>query len=435
VNARVLLLCSSTSYRTNDFLHAARELDLSVVVGLSKPCALGQLSDGRALLLDFNALHESVARIVSFTHGGPMHAVVGIDECTMPLAGAASQALGLAHNSADSILAAHDKYSFRCALSRAGLPSPRFSLVALRADLQRTAARMVYPCVLKPRGLSGSCGVIRADNPADFVAAARRIAAILQGRVSGEHGESILVETFIPGREVALEGLLEDGRLQVLALFDKPEPLDGPFFEETVYVTPSRLPDRQQQAISSVVAAAAAALGLRSGPVHAELRVNAAGVWPIELAARSIGGRCAGSLSFGNAVSLEQLILRQATGLPTAHLRRERCASGVMMMPIPHTGQLLAVEGLEAARAVPCIEHAIVDAHPGESLVPLPEGDRYLGFLFARAESPRLVHAALRDAFARLRFRIRRYSAVDTRLTRYHQRANRFIPLENPSIR
>jgi hypothetical protein len=199
----------------------------------------------------------------------------------------------------------------------------------------------------------------------------------------------------------------------MLALFDKPEPLDGPFFEETVYVTPSRLSGHQKHAIISVVAAAAAALGLRSGPVHAELRVNAAGIWPVELAARSIGGRCARSLSFGNAVPLEQLILRQAIGLPTAHLSREPCASGVMMMPIPHAGRLLGVEGLEAARSVPGIEHAIIDAHLGEYLVPLPEGDRYLGFLFARAESPCLVHAALRDAFGRLRFQIHHCAAVD----------------------
>jgi biotin carboxylase len=345
------------------------------------------------LLLDSDTLQENVARIVNHAHRAPVSAVVGTDEGATSLASAASQALGLVHNTVDSISAAHDKYSFRLALSRAGLPSPRFSLISSRADLQRTAARMFYPCVLKPRSLSGSCGVIRANNPVEFLAAARRITAIVQSRLSGEHSETLLVEAFIPGREVALEGLLHNGRLQVLALFDKPEPLDGPFFEETVYVTPSRLPNRRKHAITSIVTAAAAALGLRSGPVHAELRVNAAGVWPVELAARSIGGRCAGTLSFGNAVPLEELILRQAVGLPTAHLRREPCASGVMMMPIPYAGHLLAIEGLEAARAASDIEHVIVDAHPGEFLVPLPEGDRYLGFLFARAESPQRVHA------------------------------------------
>lgn len=406
LNPQVLLLCSPTSYRTNDFLQAARELDLDVAVGLSQPCALQQLSNGRMLLLDADALEENVARIVDHARRAPVSAIVGTDAGTTSLASAASQALNLTHNTPDSVATAHDKYSFRLALSRAGLPSPRFLLVSLRADLRRTAARMFYPCVLKPRSLSGSCGVIRANNPAQFLAAARRITAIAQTRLSGEHSETLLVEAFIPGHEVALEGLLHNGQLQVLALFDKPEPLDGPFFEETVYVTPSRLSDRQQHAITSVVTAAAAALGLSSGPVHAELRVNAAGVWPVELAARSIGGRCANSLNFGNAMPLEQLILRQAIGLPTAHLHREPCASGVMMMPIPRAGRLLGIEGLEAARAVPGLDHLVIDAHPGERLVPLPEGDRYLGFLFARAESPRRVHAALREAFAELRFRV-----------------------------
>lgn len=405
-DARIMLLCPSTSHGVKEFLRAADAMNLDVMVGVSRACALERLSNGRIVSLDFDAPEDSARWIARAARRCPLRAVLGIDDKTTVIAGAASRMLGLANNTAASLGAARDKYTFRTVLARAGLPTPRFRLVSLREDLERVAASNFYPCVLKPRCLSGSRGVIRADGPKQFVRAARRTAVILRDLVSGEHAESLLVEAFVPGWEVALEGLLANGRLQVLALFDKPEPLDGPFFEETVYVTPSRLPGRQQRAIAATVTAAANALGLQSGPIHAELRVNADGIWPIELAARAIGGRCARSLSFGNGVQLEELILRQALGLPTSHLDRERRASGVMMMPIPGAGRLQRIEGVESARAVRGIEGVAIDVHIGEHLVPLPEGDRYLGFLFAKGDNSRRVHAALRKAFHELRFQI-----------------------------
>jgi biotin carboxylase len=263
--------------------------------------------------------------------------------------------------------------------------------------------------VLKPTILAASRGVIRADDEAGFVAAFRRIEAILRTPEVAAHGaeaEQVLVEGFIPGREVALEGLLVDGELTVLALFDKPDPLDGPFFEETLYVTPSRLPAAEQEAIRHVTGWAAVALGLREGPVHAELRVNAAGPWVIELAARSIGGLCSRTLRFGTGMSLEEVILRHALGIELDSLERERQPAGVMMLPIPRGGVLQAVHGQEAAERVPGIEAVTITAHRGQELVPLPEGSRYLGFVFARAETPETVEAALREAHRRLSFDI-----------------------------
>ncbi|HXO86619.1 MAG TPA: ATP-grasp domain-containing protein [Gemmatimonadales bacterium] len=242
--------------------------------------------------------------------------------------------------------------------------------------------------------------MIRADNPKSFAAAQQRLQAIVC-----QPSESYLVEEFIPGYEVALEGLVVNRRLHVLALFDKPDPLDGPFFEETIYVTPSTIPAGLQSAIAQCADRAVRALGITEGPVHAELRYNENGPWLIELAARPIGGRCSAVLRFGDQkASLEELILRHALGMALPSLQRERLAAGVMMIPIPGAGVLQEVRGVAEAKAVPLIEDVQITAHPGERLVPFPEGSRYPGFIFARGETPAMVESALRAAHQQLTF-------------------------------
>jgi biotin carboxylase len=254
--------------------------------------------------------------------------------------------------------------------------------------------------VVKPLSLSASRGVIRADNPTQFVEARTRLANILS-----ESARQFLIEEFIPGYEVAVEGLVVNRRLHVLAIFDKPDPLDGPFFEETIYVTPSTVPAGLQSAIKDCVDRAVRALGITDGPIHAEVRYNERGPWLIELAARPIGGRCSAVLRFGDqGVSLEELILRNALGMPIPSLQRERRAAGVMMIPIPGAGTLQEVHGVAEAKAVPLIEDVQITAHPGERLVPFPEGSRYPGFIFARGETPAVVESALRDAHGKLSF-------------------------------
>src|SRR2546427_760154 len=276
-------------------------------------------------------------------------------------------------------------------------------------------ARLVeYPCVLKPLQLSASRGVIRADSPAEFVAAFRRLAAILaepEVAACGESARSVLLEQFVPGPEFALEGLLVGGRLAVLALFDKPDPLNGPFFEETIYVTPSRLALAAQCELAATTQAAATAMGLVEGPIHAELRYNERGPWAIELAARPIGGRCSGALRFesrevgsGTEASLEELVVRHALGMELPTVERERRAAGVMMIPVPGAGVLRDVRGVGAAQAVPLVEEVVITMHPGQPLVPWPEGSRYPGFIFARGGTAEAVEAALRAAHARLEF-------------------------------
>lgn len=398
---RVLLLIPSRTYRTHDFMEAAGRLAIEVVVGSQHRPALAALMDGRYLRIQFTDLGESVERIVAFASTRPLDAIVAVDDSGTPLASAASERLGLPHNPLPAVLTASNKVMTRRAMRNAGIPTPRFLPFSVETVPVDVASTIRYPCVIKPVDRSGSQGVIRVDEPVAFPEAFTRVAAIVRS-CDRPRDESLLVEDFVPGREVAVEGLLRGGELEVLAIFDKPDPLDGPFFEETIYVTPSRLDAQTQAAIVRSTASATRALGLREGPVHAELRINEANIFVLEVAPRSIGGLCSRTLRFGAGLSLEELILRHAAGLPMPAHDRERRAAGVMMLPIPGGGRLQEVRGQEDARTVPGVESLVVTVPTGERLVPLPEGDRYLGFLFARSDDPAGVETALREAFGRL---------------------------------
>lgn len=401
---RVILLMGPATYRANAFLAAAERLGLAVAQGIDVPAPMAgewQVTLG----LDFNDPEVAAQRVVEFVAEHPAVAVLAVDDGATMVAALANAQLGLPHNDPTSALAARDKLVMRERLAAGGVPVPAFQPYPLTSDLETIAAKIDYPCVVKPTRLSGSRGVIRANTPDEFVAAFARTRQMLLAE-GGDPATCLLVEEYIPGVEVALEGLLTGGELRVLALFDKPDPLDGPFFEETIYVTPSRLPAESQSAIARRTAEAAAALGLREGPVHAELRVNERDVWPIELAGRSIGGLCSTILEFGAGMSLEELILRHGVGLPLPTTERTGEAVGVMMIPIPRGGVLRAVDGQHDACQVPGITGLEITAKTNYPIVPLPEGASYLGFIFARGESPAVVEAALREAHGRLRIRI-----------------------------
>lgn len=403
---RVLLLLSPLTYRAGAFLAAAERLDLEVVKGIDMPKSLAEYW-GQPLGLDFSRPEEATRTVVEQAARTPFDAIISVDDSASLLAASASAALGLPHNSPEAALAARDKHVMREHLRAGGVPVPVFLPFLLSDAPNVIAARVPYPCVVKPVLLSGSRGVIRADDPAEFMAAFERLRALLLSEGVDPARTTILVEEFIPGFEVALEGLLTDGELRVLALFDKPDPLDGPFFEETIYVTPSRLPDATQRAIAGATVAAARALGLRTGPVHAELRVNERGPWLVEIAGRSIGGRCSTILEFGAGMSLEELILRHAVGAPLDSTERADIAAGTMMIPIPAAGILTGVTGVEEAQAVPHITGVEISAQMGGRIVPLPEGSSYLGFIFAQADDPATVEAAIREAHAKLHFAIK----------------------------
>jgi biotin carboxylase len=406
---RLLLLLPTRTYRTEDFIDAARALGVDLVCASEKPSTLEDLAPDNLLTLDFADPTAAAARAAEWSAGRPLAAVVGVDDVTAPVAAAIAERLQLRASAPAAVDATRDKYQMRQCLAAAGVPVPRFRRIALDAQPLRASRGVEYPCVLKPLALSASRGVIRANNADQFIAAFERIRALLQRddvSVSGDAARYLLAEQYVPGLEVALEGLLTAGELHTLALFDKPDPLEGPFFEETIYVTPSRLPPIVQDSLRGAAVAACGALGLTEGPVHAELRLNDDGPWVLEVAARSIGGLCSRTLRFGTGMTLEEIILRHALGWPIASLERERRAAGVMMIPIPRAGRLDAVRGVEDARAVPGVEDVVVSAHTGQTLVPLPEGWQYLGFIFARADSPADVEDSLRIAHARLSFEI-----------------------------
>ncbi len=401
--ARVLLLIPSRTYRTHDFMEAASRLDVEVVVGSEHRSALAALMEGRQLRLDFHDVERSTQRIVALAKDHPLNAVVAVDDTGTLLAASAAQALGLAHNPVDAVEAARDKARMRQRFQASGLLTPGFRTVDADDDPNGVATTVRFPCVVKPLDLSGSQGVVKADDAEGFGDVLARVRAIVAACQPDGARPTVLVEDFIAGDEVAVEALLRGGELDLLAIFDKPDPLNGPFFEETIYVTPSRLTSERQAEIRDITARAARALGLTDGPIHAELRINDRGIWMLELAARSIGGLCSRTLRFGSGVSLEELILRHAAGLPMPAHDRERRAAGVMMLPIVTAGRLKTVAGQSEARQVPGVDGLVITIPPGEQLVPLPEGDRYLGFMFARADSPAAVEAALREAHAQLR--------------------------------
>ncbi|OLC69632.1 MAG: hypothetical protein AUH78_23230 [Gemmatimonadetes bacterium 13_1_40CM_4_69_8] len=412
---RLLLLLPTATYRATAFVEAARRLDVELTVASELPSTFEQAQPDRLLTLDFSDPERAAQQAYQFARTHPIAGVTGVDDTAAVVAAAIAERLGLKGNSVSAALAARDKHIQRSELARRGVPVPRFERHGLDEDVPELAARTRYPCVLKPLRLSASRGVIRADDPPGFVAAFARLQQILEQpevAACGAWTRYVLVEDFVPGPEVALEGLVIEGRIHVLGLFDKPDPLDGPFFEETIYLTPSRFSEPARQDIVGCGQAAVAALGLWEGPIHAELRYNATGPWLIELAARPIGGRCSAVLRFtageggrGNALaSLEELIIRHALGMPLPALEREERAAGVMMIPVPGAGVLRDVRGIAEARAVPLVEDVVITAHLGQALVPWPEGSRYPGFIFARGETPEAVEAALRVAHRRLAF-------------------------------
>jgi biotin carboxylase len=392
---RVLLLLPTSTYRAPDFVAAAGRLDVEVVVGSEQQQAMAADMGDRAVIVPLSDVEAGAAAIVALHQRSPIDAVVAVDDRGVEVAALAGERLGLVHTDPRAVAATRDKALMRGLLASAGVPQPAFRVAASPTEVTGLAAEVGWPVVVKPVGLSASRGVIRADDLRGADDAARRIHAMVDG--------PILVEEYVPGVEVAVEALARGaGGLEVLAVFDKPDPLVGPYFEETIYVTPSRLPDEIVTRVSHVTALAARAIGITEGPVHAELRIDGARVWLVEVAARSIGGLCSRTLRFGAGIALEDLILRHALGIPVEHAERELEASGVMMLPIPRAGVLRQVRGQDAARAVAGVTGLEITVPRGRDVQPLPEGDRYLGFLFAKGPTPAAVEHSLRTAHAAL---------------------------------
>jgi len=413
---KVLFLATTTGYQTRMFGEAAERLGVKLVFATDRCDHLDDPWADSAIPIRFHKESESVEAIVRAFADEPPQGVLAVGDRATNLAALAARLLGLPGHPPEAAAAARDKHLTRQRLRAARLPVPWFTTLRHDTDPERRASRLPFPVVVKPRTLSGSRGVIRANTPDEFFAAFHRVRRLLQSaEVRAMHDRAateIQIESFIDGSEYAVEGVLHHGQWHVLAVFDKPDPLDGPFFEETIYVTPSRADRTIERQIGEAVAAAAAALGLHHGPVHAECRVNPRGVFVLEVAARPIGGLCAKALRFEGpqnaAIGLEELLLRHTIGESPAGWRREREASGVMMIPIPRAGVYRRTEGIGAAREVSGVLDVEITAKPDQQLVPLPEGSSYLGFIFARGPAPDAVEEALREAHRRLAFVIDR---------------------------
>ncbi len=410
---RVMLVLPTETYRATAFLRAAGDLGLQVVVASNEAPTLAALMEGRVLTLDLHVPAEAAERAAEFAARWPIDAVVGVDESSVLTAASIAERLDVPRrNDVAAVAATRDKRLLRRRLTDAAVRQPRFVEVDVDAgrDVLDHAVRDVgLPCVIKPVDLAASRGVIRADSRADVDAAVSRVAALLRGICADGSTPPMLIEAYVDGVEVAVEGLVRDGRMDVIALFDKPDPLLGPFFEETIYVTPSRLSETTQSCAIASVRAAVAALGLRHGPIHAEVRVTADAAMVIEVAARSIGGLCSQVIRVTSTDapleerSLENVILRQACGLPLGAVQMIDAACGVFMLPIRQAGILRGVTGIDEASSVPGVTGVTMSIPLGEPVTPLPEGDRYLGFVFARGGSPDEVEAALRDAEQHIR--------------------------------
>ncbi len=410
VPGRVLLVAATTGYQTSAFAEAARRVGCGLSLATDRCHILQDPWGDQAIPVRFDEPAASAELIAVEGRRRPFLGVIAVGDRPTLLAAVAAERLGIAHNPPAAVIACRDKYLARQLYKAAGMLVPWFFRAGIAEDPRQLALATNYPCVLKPLGLSGSRGVIRANDEREFAAAFERIRAILESTqvriLKEEQNRYVQVEGFIPGQEFAVEGIMTGGDLCVTALFDKPDPLDGPHFEETIYVTPSRAPATVQGEIIATTARAVRALGLTRGPIHAELRWNRDGAWILEVAARPIGGLCARILRFGAGMPYEEVILRHAVGEEMPGLTPERPAAGAMMIPIPAGGVYEGVDGEDRSARVPGIDEVSITAKVGQIMIPLPEGSSYLGFLFASGADPVAVERSLRRANAELRFRI-----------------------------
>ena len=395
---RVLVIAPHGSYRTAPFITAANNLNVDVLIASQGEHSI--VSDYvKGLHIDFQNEALAIEIILTEASKYAFSAIIGTDDTTTELAAKLAKKLSLPHNDPQAVKTAQRKDLARDCLKKSKVNIPLFDLLTTTKPLAEQTIQVTFPAVIKPVVLSASRGVIRVNNELELQQAVDRIKTMLleERQIDKSIREILLLEEFIPGKEVAIEGMLYNGELDVLAIFDKPDPLDGPFFEETYYITPTSFSEKTQQEIKQTVLESCQVYGLTEGPIHAECRINENGVWVLEVAARTIGGMCGRLLSVGTGYSLEELVLLHAMG-QRVEIKKVESAAGVLMIPIPSAGILKRVEGLLEAQRIPFISELSIEVRDGYELVPLPEGNSYLGFIFAEAPTVEETEQALRDA-------------------------------------
>lgn len=431
---RLLLFATKLGYQTRSFEDAAQKLGVRLVYVTDRCHELSDPWGDGAIPVHFENPDEAAYAVIETFRAQRIEGILALGDRPTVTAAYAARGLGLAYNHPASVEACRSKLTMRSVFRAAGLKTPGFHRLPINPTPEPALSGITYPCVLKPLSLSASQGVIRANSREQFFSAIDRIRRLLSSpEIQSKHEPNLdylLVEDYIPGREIVVEGLITEGHLQVLAIFDKPDPLEGPYFEETIYVTPSRLSKDVRDRIEKCTVEAVRALGLTHGPVHAEFRVNEEGVWPLEIAPRPIGGLCARALQFDfpqrkGLISLEELLLRHALGDSIRSVERESPASAVMMIPVPQNGVLQAVEGQADAQVVAGITEIIITARMNDFIAAWPEGSSYLGFIFAKANSPEEAESAIRAAHTKLRFSIAPRLPIEHPVTgRFHGAGN-----------
>lgn len=396
-DSAILFIAPQASYRTAPYVEAAQRLGVTPIIASQTRLAL--VSPGaEGVFVDYSRSEQALTQIVAVARQRGVGAIVATDDATTVIAARAAEQLGLPHNRPESVSYARRKDRARQQQFEAGMAVPWFQLLDIPTGPEVDLSSVTYPCVVKPVSLSASRGVIRVNNEAELHNACERVLTLLKTEsIPAPEKQLLLLEQYIPGQEVAVEALLSKGELQLLAVFDKPDPLEGPYFEETYYISPSRLSAIDQQHLVTTVSAACRAYGLHHGPVHAECRINDQGVWLLEAAARTIGGLCSRLFRFGTGTDLESVVVGHALGQPV-ELKTSDKGVGVLMIPITEAGVLRRVEGVSEATRIPYIVDVIIDIREGNKLVPLPEASRYLGFIFAEAPDAAAAEAALRAA-------------------------------------
>lgn len=412
---RVGLLLSSGTYRARSFLDAADRLGVRPFTILDIESDLSR-SWTKALGVPFSDLDASALKVASFATEKRLDALLAVDDAGVLLAANASELLGLPSNSPSAAKAARDKHTMRQLLENSTVPIPSYALHHFSEPAKEVGQSIEYPAVIKPRMLTGSRGVMRVDTLQEFLVAVARLHDIVAQAEPHAEVHSYLVEEYVPGIEIALDGVVDGSEVTILAVYDKPIPMEGPFFEETIYVTPSELVPDLLDAVSAICASAASAIGLSLGPIHAEFRINGSDIRVIEIAGRSIGGNCSQVLQFDSGDSLEELVLKNALGMPMDEELQSSTSRGVMMIPAPGLGILRSVSGVERALAEKGVESVEISAKIGYPVVPLPEGESYVGFIFAEGPDALSTQRSLERAHECLRFDLAPYIPLRVRL-------------------
>ena len=407
---RVLILLARTTYRARSFVEASRKLGLEISVGSNHRQSLSDFVPGSSLFLDSGNIQVSVEEIVNFHSEFPLHSIVAAEDEFCVLAATAAEIIGLLQHSRDGVLAVRNKRAMREKLAETKGGAFWFEGFDLEEDVQSIVTRVPFPCVVKPVSLSGSRGVTRCNTQEEFLIAWDRLKRLLGSNNLSQDAElfstEILVETYLGGREVAVEGIMVQGSMTLVGILDKPDLMDGPFFEETILITPSSLTLGLQERLVAKTEEIATSLGLLNGPVHAEFRIEKEAINLLEIAPRSIGGYCSKIFKFHPEATLEELILRQSLGMKISHFEKENKSEGVFMLPVPKAGILKNVSRIEEALQVDGIEDIEITIPVGRRVVPLPEGNQYLGFMFAKGKDPSSVESSLREAFSILELEI-----------------------------